>query len=457
MSCIDANPSGFIFDDSIENEFAHEESNDRTSRGYLVTGFKAPVWDNLYTESPASLSVVFDGNDITTQAKDYLGATNSVVFLAWQFEKCPNTNAIHVHFVFKCRNATRFLPIRNLFVERYGLTRVNCKPIFSLKGAIAYCNKEETRVAGPYSFGDVPVQGKRSDLKDAVQTLIDNDWCVDKVAEQHPETYIKFFRGIHELANVRGNFPAAKKLNHVVLIFGEPGSGKSHFVYNSTRWDPTLIYDQVHKKYDNTYWPDYRNHPIVHIDEMSGSMFSFDYFKRLVQPGMDPSRCPIVMREGHKKFGSDTIIFTSNRLPNQWWDLTKVKASPWELFRRFTDIYIFVGEYGNESNPSRHCELLTVDERREFMRFCQDHKSDDAETLSSAIKYKYFTLRDRMPHSRSFIVGSNDHVDITTHTQNDRESKKRKFMNLQPIVDYQQIERDMQRAEAALAQAIPFL
>lgn len=64
-----------------------------------------------------------------------------------------------------------------------------------------YCMKEDTRVDGPWEHGTwATQQGKRTDLEGAVQTLKAHG--IKRVAQEHPEVFVKFHKGLRELAAV---------------------------------------------------------------------------------------------------------------------------------------------------------------------------------------------------------------------------------------------------------------
>lgn len=64
---------------------------------------------------------------------------------------------------------------------------------------VKYCSKEddETFVCGPWEFGERMEQGQRSDLKMAMDTLKETR-SLKRVAEDHPETYVRYGKGIKD-------------------------------------------------------------------------------------------------------------------------------------------------------------------------------------------------------------------------------------------------------------------
>lgn len=65
-----------------------------------------------------------------------------------------------------------------------------------------YCGKEDTRVAGPWSWGKVGKerQGKRTDL-DTVKELAKKGASPNEIARAEPDVFIKYHKGIEKLCD----------------------------------------------------------------------------------------------------------------------------------------------------------------------------------------------------------------------------------------------------------------
>ena len=67
--------------------------------------------------------------------------------------------------------------------------------------AIEYANKAETRIGGPWTYGEAAVstQGKRSDLEAACELAATDG--IRAVREQHPTSYVKYYKGLTKVAD----------------------------------------------------------------------------------------------------------------------------------------------------------------------------------------------------------------------------------------------------------------
>jgi len=83
-----------------------------------------------------------------------------IVFMVYQLEKATTTGKLHMQGVvgFTCQLAMS--GVKKIFGDR-----VHLEPCMDLPKAIEYCSKADTKVMGPWKFGEPTVHaGKRSDL-----------------------------------------------------------------------------------------------------------------------------------------------------------------------------------------------------------------------------------------------------------------------------------------------------
>ena len=86
---------------------------------------------------------------------------------------------------------------QNCHVERRRGTRAQ---------AIAYAQKEDTRIDGPWTFGNLEsTQGKRSDIRDFKEWFMGEKRSLDQCVDEYPEIVAKYPRFMSTLASIRRN------------------------------------------------------------------------------------------------------------------------------------------------------------------------------------------------------------------------------------------------------------
>lgn len=111
--------------------------------------------------------------------------------------------------------------------------------------AIAYCTKEETRVEGPWKFGDWETnnQGKRSDIKEFKEWFFHAKRSADDILDEYPDIVAKYPRFI---ASCESSF---RRRNFTTPEFTPNSPWQEELVtYLSTTPDPRKIqwlYDQT--------------------------------------------------------------------------------------------------------------------------------------------------------------------------------------------------------------------
>lgn len=130
-------------------------------------------------------------------------------FGAAQVECCPTTNRLHIQGFLQFDSPKRFAFVKKLHATAHWEASKG-----NFEDAFAYCTKEDTRVPGslPRTWGSHPLgQGKRTDLDDAVATLMETKSNVShrlrQVAQLHPGVYVKFHKGLEALARATVDQP----------------------------------------------------------------------------------------------------------------------------------------------------------------------------------------------------------------------------------------------------------
>lgn len=347
-------------------DFCHNEDT-KGHRGYMITAF-AEAWDELYARTQADRDFIAPWcglwnyerlrEELAEATKDRKKPVE-LKHITWQVELCPSTERVHTHMVFWMGEPVKFMQLCDMKNKIFGMAsflkcdRIQFKGIFKIDGALKYCTKEETRIAGPWTEGNLPKQGQRSDLMAVADTIQEAGYGsagIKRAAEQHPAEFMRYHGGITRYARLLTDRPPSSTVEDIVCCWGMPGSGKTYYAEHLS--DSVFAVPAVKNNNVMPYFDNYRNEEVLFVDEMQGSLFAFAEWKKLFNPGSDPTKRELLCRESAVPFGSRVVVFCTNRNPLSWWDIDKLGADPWEIIRRFTRIRVYGGEFDDADNPA---------------------------------------------------------------------------------------------------------
>lgn len=208
------------------------------------------------------------------------------------------------------------------------------------KQAIAYCCKpdnyrglsypDDTRVEGPWFFGEAKQQGLDQRLMDLKQLADTGKTKLDMYESDFPTT-LRHARNLDDylLHAKLGRFTLRSPTSPILVEvhIGEPGTGKtelckstypSHFVKNSSKW-----------------FDGYNGQQCVIFDDYYGGVMPASDFNQLLQPGI----FSFEIKNGFYSCTSTQFCFTSNRWPHLWW--MHSKTSPFQSFARRVSTWYF--------------------------------------------------------------------------------------------------------------------
>lgn len=177
-----------------------------------------------------------------------------------------------------------------------------------------YC----TKGADYEEFGVRAEQGKRTDLQKAIEVLKERG--TKGVIEEHPDTYVKYYRGLEQLEYRLNNTPYDHDECRGVWIWGPPGSGKSHA---ARAYAP-----DAYLKAQNKWWDGYEGQKTVILDDLDTPTLGH-YLKIWA----DKYACSGEFKGGTCHLRHTKLIITSNYTPHQLWPDDPVMADA--IKRRF--------------------------------------------------------------------------------------------------------------------------
>lgn len=235
--------------------------------------------------------------------------TDFVQYYICQKEKCPDTGRIHYHVHLELKNQTRLTTIQNTI-----LNAENChvEKVMNIKKDIEYCSKDESRIEGPWEYGEPKEPGKRTDLIE-VANKIKNGYKMSQIVDENMETYIKYHKGI-EKAKMWMDKKESKKLRNieVTLIWGKSGSGKSKYVYEHVDMENCFKLDR-----DSTgiWWDGYDGETVLWIDDFTSAWIQLGMLLNI----LDRYPLRLQTKGGHVWANWKTVYITSNTNWKDWY------------------------------------------------------------------------------------------------------------------------------------------
>lgn len=176
-------------------------------------------------------------------------------------------------------------------------------------------------------FGEISVQGNRSDLNTLVQQVINSETTVLNILEHNPIAYHQYGRTLLALQDVVDNRTRRNWMTRGIWLAGPTGSGKTRYVWDNHPHDDIYVYNAN----DRGWWDTYQGQSVVLIDDFRGSL-SFSDLLRMVD------RYPYsVPRRGRQptQFLARIVYITSPLLPHQVYHNLAQHDSLEQLYRRF--------------------------------------------------------------------------------------------------------------------------
>ncbi len=244
-------------------------------------------------------------------------------YLVYQEEIAPNTGTHHFQGYVELKKPTRLGPLKAL------LTGDKKSPIHVEKRrgaqeqAIDYCKKEESRKPGTNLVehgtpkANRPGQGKRNDIVEFRNAIVEEsknkrDLIFD---DQHINTIARH-KHLYDTIN-NSTRPKKPHPAKIILLIGDAGLGKTRYVMDKHRDDPSFYALPVS---NGTLWfDDYDRHKTVLIDDFAGrtSAVKLDTILKILDP-WNPQKLPY--KGGHCWWNPETVYITTNIPPSEWYE-----------------------------------------------------------------------------------------------------------------------------------------
>ena len=278
------------------------------SRGWCIT------WNNppgTFEEMKTVLTKVFEGAQYWVSGEE-VGDSGT---RHWQ---------IYVYY----ENPKKFLTVKN----RFKPAQPHIEAAKTTKQAATYCKKDGKFV----EVGEVPKQGERSDIAEAVAAVMEGA-NRKRLAEEFPVQVVKYNRGLDVLRQWRSE--AWQGEREVIWVWGPSGAGKSTWARKWLREGRDE--DDVYEKMDTSKWWDgYEGQEAVLMDEFrygekKDGMIGFADLLNLLGKG----KHRVEFKGGSWPWKAKKIVVTSILSPEMMYQ--NFRESLVQLTRRINRIIVF--------------------------------------------------------------------------------------------------------------------
>nr|QXP07728.1 MAG: replication associated protein [Arizlama virus] len=250
--------------------------------------------------------------------------SSDITYLVCQVEQVGH---VHIQGYVEFKKAQRLAACKKVNAQAHWEPRRG-----SQKQAIAYCQKEESRVNGPWELGEMKKQGSRADLESIYEAVQQRKSNLQMVEDIGPSV-AKFEKHINFLRMALLEKSSNRKVTgvKVITLYGPTGKGKTTTAIELFGHDDPATYYKVsapaHKN-TKVWFSGYTGQPVLILDEFSGNFVPVDYLKGL----LDYHPLMVETKGGHAWACWTTVVITTNCTPNAWYS----GIDPAPLIRRLT-------------------------------------------------------------------------------------------------------------------------
>jgi len=260
---------------------------------------------------------------------DWMEKPKEVGYLVCQVESGGETGKAHVQGYLQLANPCSLSGLKACFGQR---------PHFEVrrgthKQARDYCMKADTRVNGPWEFGEQKdSQGKRNDLE-TVGALVKEKKTNLQILEEVGPNASKFSKHIQFMRFCYTESESDRQATgvNVIVLYGTTGVGKTYAAVNFIAGGKDYFICQAPSHPNSKVWFDgYEGQHTLILDDFSGAFCDYRYLLRL----LDCYKFSAEVKGGFVWGVWTKVVITTNVIPSAWY--TGVNLGPLE--RRIKEI-----------------------------------------------------------------------------------------------------------------------
>lgn len=269
-------------------------------------------------------NLVFTLNNPTYEYDDFaecIMAMADFKFLIFQEER-GESGTLHFQGYVEFSNTVRFTTLKNatnemgLHLERRRGTRDQ---------AITYASKADTRIRGPWEYGDRlrPGQGARSDIMGAARLAMTGP-SMKALVENDPSVFLRYSKGLSTIRQLYLDKPREPPV--VVLCYGPPGTGKTRLIYDN--FPSTAIHRKI---CTDAFFDGYDGQDVLLLDDFAGRASKMALTDLLGILDRYPYRLPV--KGSSTPLSATKIYITTNVHPKLWYDYSN-RVGEWKCVSR---------------------------------------------------------------------------------------------------------------------------
>lgn len=292
----------------------------------------------LFCELDSPESVIWPLGTDRQPPIDWSSAPN-FKYMHYQVEQCPTGDRrVHLQGFMCFSSPTAISALKKIHASAHWEASKG-----SISQNLDYCSKSETRICGPFHFGDCPRQGKRSDLTDLLHAVQANK-TNEEILLETEGTAARYSKQIVFMRFTLGEKFSDRQLTGVrnIVLYGPTDVGKTYAAVNLLAGGVDYFIAECPSHANSKLWFDgYEGQKTLILDDFTGDFCAFRFLLRL----LDAYKLRAEIKGGFVWAQWSTVIITSNYSPNAWFT-TPLDQTP--LKRRLTNVAT-----GSEI---RHCE-----------------------------------------------------------------------------------------------------
>lgn len=175
---------------------------------------------------------------------------------------------------------------------------------------VAYCSKEEGRIAGPYEHGERPFMGKRTDLQE-ISLMLQAGASVRDVLCVNNHKHVRHIQYVNIIDNLLGNPKDRSEETDVYIYWGASGTGKTRKVFDDYKSVYKCLYNKGVKWFNG-----YTRQDCILLDDWPFELDPETYHFLLDLTDRYPSQQQT--KGGFITINKSSVVLTSNASPCNW-------------------------------------------------------------------------------------------------------------------------------------------